>query len=138
VVLADDPSPVRAIRVGLFAPHDTRFRRRAGGQPFGRQSASAKLPTSLRLRNEKTRDVSRRLPFGHAGREIAGTVVPSGGVAAPDTVVLRLTVALAGRLVAAADEPRAKARVTAEFADASLWELGAIDQYMAAPDRTHC
>jgi hypothetical protein len=44
---------------------------------------------------------------------------------------------LIGRLVTTAGESRAAVRVTAEFADASLWELGAIDRSVAAPVWTH-
>ena len=63
--------------------------------------------------------------------------VGPGADAASVTVVLRPSAAWTGRLATAAGEPRAEVRVTAEFADASHWELSAIDRCMAAPVWTH-
>jgi hypothetical protein len=63
---------------------------------------------------------------------------PVGGRRPPVAVALRPTAALTGRLVTAAGEPLAKARVTAGFADASPWELSAIDRSVAAAVRTQC
>jgi hypothetical protein len=135
--LAADFAPVPGVRrTGRLV--DTDGEPVAGAEVFGLAAGGGprKLPTLAAAEfavEGVNPDRPHRLLFRHAGRKIAGTVVLTETDAAPVTVVLRPTATLAGRLVTAAGEPRAKVRVTAEYADASLWELSAIDRYTAAP-----